>query len=143
MAAKTSDIMYDNRWQHFTGDLVKNTYCTGIEPIPSAIGRSNHSLATGKLFPIRCPSQRLAYNSYLTLTGLEGHICPSLVRDYKDIYVPPRWKTGRTCMSLPGNGLKGHVCPTIVRSFRASWTWWYTNKYYIVVRGHELLKYGE
>ncbi len=25
----------------------------------------------------------------LTLTGLDAHICPSLVRDWKDIYVPP------------------------------------------------------
>ncbi len=24
----------------------------------------------------------------LTLTGLEGHVCPCLVRDWKDIYVP-------------------------------------------------------
>ncbi len=33
----------------------------------------------------------------LAFTGLEGHICPSLVMDWKDIYI---------YISLPGNGLE-------------------------------------
>ncbi len=58
----------------------------------------------------------------LTLTGLEGHICPSLV-----------------------NGLEGHICPSVVTSWLchlehhelggAKKTLW--------SEGHELLKYGE
>ncbi len=39
---------------------------------------------------------RWAWHTHLTLTGLEGHICPSLVK-----------------------GLEGHTCPTIVTS------WWH------------------
>ncbi len=31
------------------------------------------------------------YVQGLTLTGLGGHICPSLVKDWKDIYVPLLW----------------------------------------------------
>ncbi len=54
----------------------------------------------------------------LTLTGLEGHICPSLVRDWKDIYVPLLWCHG---------GI-------IATSFRVSWTWWCNKNCYIVVR---------
>ncbi len=33
--------------------------------------------------------QRASQARALTLLGLEGHICPSLVKDGKDIYVPP------------------------------------------------------
>ncbi len=50
------------------------------------------------------------YKSYLvpiiiqlTITGLEGHICPSLVKDWKDICVP----------------LLSRHCAVIVRPFRA------------------------
>ncbi len=55
----------------------------------------------------------------LTLTGLEGYICPSLVRDGKDIYVPLLWCHGGV----------------IVTSFRVWCTWWWKKIYYIVVRG--------
>ncbi len=62
-----------------------------------------------------------------TLIGLEGHICPSLVRDWKDIYVSLLWSN---------DGV-------IVTPFKASWTCWCKTNNYIVVSGHELLKYGE
>ncbi len=55
----------------------------------------------------------------LNLTGLEEHLCPSLVKDWKDIYVP----------LLPCHG------GVIVQSFRASCTWWCIKNYYIAVRG--------
>ncbi len=38
--------------------------------------------------------------------GLEGHICPFLLRDWKDIYAPP------------GKGLEGHICPSLVRDWK-------------------------
>ncbi len=55
----------------------------------------------------------------LTLNGLEGHICPSLVKDWKDISVP----------------LLSHHGGVIILSFRASCTLWCNKNYYIMVRG--------
>ncbi len=42
--------------------------------------------------------------------GWEGHICSSLVKDGKDIYVSPWLRMGRAYMSLPGKGWEGHIC---------------------------------
>ncbi len=57
--------------------------------------------------------------SALTLSGMEGHLCPSLVKDWKDIYVP----------------LLPHHDGIIMLSFRASCTRWCNKNYYVVVRG--------
>ncbi len=58
-------------------------------------------------------------NNYLTLTGLEGHICPSLVKDWKDIYVL----------------LLSHHGDVIMLPFRAPCIWWCNKNYYIVISG--------
>ncbi len=81
------------------------------------------SLDYCKIYFFKCSLKCVSPLQYMSfpkkLTGLEGHICPSLVRNGKDIYVPLLWRHGGV----------------IVISFRVSWTWWCKKNYYIVVRG--------
>ncbi len=61
----------------------------------------------------------LCITKVLTLTGLERNICPSLVKDWKDTYVP--------LLSRHGD--------VIMLAFRASCIWWCNKNYYIVISG--------